>query len=89
MTTEDWAEILATTIRHAAEHIGACKSDHPTVMLDELEEHSAVGYYDLRRLCLENPADLAEAGLVYDDQHRLLHRADSPPIRWGEPKPSE
>jgi hypothetical protein len=79
MTDADWSQILATTIRHAKEFLDDCKSEHPTVMLDELEEHSEVGYFDLRQLCLDHCKALTRAGLVYDDEHRLLHHVDSPP----------
>lgn len=80
MTATDWNEIFEAMIRHAHEMLAATKSEPATVMLDELEEHSAVGFYDLRSLCLEAPDELADAGLVYDDEHRLLRRA-------GPPKP--
>ena len=86
MTDEDWRHILATTIRHATEHLDATKSPRPTVMLDELEEHSEVGYADLRRLCLAHPDVLNGAGLRYDDEHRLLYRAEDPPPRCARAK---
>jgi hypothetical protein len=86
MTDADWREILATTVRHATEFLDDCKSDHPTVMLDELEEHSEVGYFDLRRLCLERPDEFTKAGLAYDDEHRLLHRIGDPPPRCTRPR---
>lgn len=86
MTADDWRKIAATTARHATEILDDCKSDHPTVMLDELEEHSEVGYADLRRICLEHPEILAGAGLAYDDEHRLLYRAEDTPPRCTRPE---
>lgn len=76
--TADRTRILVTTIRHAHEMLAATKSDSPTVFLAELEEHSDATLDELRRVCLDHPDDLAEAGLTYDDEHRLLHRAGDP-----------
>lgn len=90
MTTEDWSKILATTVQHAQEYLGDCKSEHPTVTLDELAEHEdRVGYFDLRTLCIEHPEVLAGAGLTYDDEHRLLLWTEDPPVLRGRSEPSE
>ena len=78
MSIEDWDEIFEAMARHAKEYLTDCRSEPATVMLDELEEHSAVGHYDLRRLCLERRSALAKAGLAYDDEHRLLRHVDPP-----------
>lgn len=66
-------------IRHSLALLAECESATPTVMLDELEPDAEVGYYDLRRLCLEQTGVLSDAGLVFDDEHRVLHRVERPP----------
>jgi hypothetical protein len=87
MTDQDHDTIFATMCRHAHEILAGTKSDSPTVSLDELEAHSEVGFYDLRKLCEERPDALKAAGLGFDGK-RFLYPADNPPLALS-PEPTD
>lgn len=64
MTAEDWDEIFWRMVVAAQR---AFDNRVPSVHLDDLEEGSAVGFYDMRALCRERPAALMRAGLTFSD----------------------
>ena len=82
MTAKDWDEIFWRLVVAAQR---AFDDGVPSVHLEDLEEGSAVGFYDMRALCRERPADLLRAGLTFTADR--LYQADQPE-QTAEPPPT-
>lgn len=84
MTTDDWDEIFDSLVRQAR---AALDKGAASVSLDDLEERSMVGFYDMRLLFTGRKKALLVAGLAFDADH-LTHLDQEHAVPLDAPTPA-
>jgi hypothetical protein len=84
VTTEDWDEIFDSLVKRTR---AALDKGAASVSLDDLEERSMVGFYDMRLLFTGRKKALLAAGLAFDGD-RLSRLDQEPTVPLDAPSPA-